>query len=106
MTTTGDHVSTTTTADLAYLRRAGLAGLVAGILFPTMIVVTTAFEWHYMHDQWGWRLTKDTQAAYPSGLSTGPLGFLQIANFAVTGCWCWCSGLGSFGRSSAAPRAS
>lgn len=78
-------MSTTTTADPAYLRRAGLAGIVAGILFPTMIVVTTAFEWHYMHDQWNWRLTKESQAAYPSGLSTGPLGFLQIANFAVTG---------------------
>lgn len=85
MTTMRDHVSTSTTADPAYLRRAGLAGIVAGILFPTMIVVTTALEWHYMHDQWGWRLTKESQAAYPSGLSTGPLGFLQIANFAATG---------------------
>ena len=85
MTTMGDHVSTTTTSDPAYLRRAGLAGTVAGILFPAVIVVTTALEWHYMHDQWGWRLTKETQAAYPSGLSTGPLGFLQITNFAVTG---------------------
>jgi hypothetical protein len=94
MTTTGDHVSTTTTADQAYLRRAGLAGRVAGILFPTMIVVTTAFEWHYMHDQWGWRLTKESQAAYPSGLSTGPLGFLQIANFAVTGLLVLVLGLG------------
>lgn len=67
------------------LRRAGLAGLVAGILFPTLIVVTTALEWRYMHEQWGWKLTEETQAAYPSGLSTGPWGFLQIANFTVTG---------------------
>ena len=87
-------MSTTTTSDPAYLRRAGLAGAVAGILFPTVVVVTTALEWHYMHDQWGWRLTKETQAAYPSGLSTGPLGFLQIANFAVTGVLVLVFGLG------------
>ncbi len=50
-----------------------------------MIVITTALEWHYMHDQWGWRLSEETDAAYPSGLATGPVGFLQIANFALTG---------------------
>lgn len=86
MTTTGAHLSTTTaTSGLTTPRHAGLAGVVAGILFPSLIVVTTALEWHYMHDRWGWRLTEETQAAYPSGLSTGPWGFLQIANFAVTG---------------------
>jgi len=87
MTTMGEHVSSTSTvtSGLTSARHAGLAGLVAGVLFPTMIVVTTALEWHYMHDQWGWRLSRETNAAYPSGLSTGPLGFLQIANFAITG---------------------
>lgn len=38
-----------------------------------------------MHDQWGWSLTENSDAPYPSGLATGPLGFLQIANFALTG---------------------
>ena len=86
MTTIGDHVSTTTaTSGLTTPRRAGLAGIVAGFLFPSMIVITTALEWDYMHDQWGWSLTGGGDVPYPSGLATGPYGFLQIANFAVTG---------------------
>lgn len=77
--------TTATTSGPTTPRRAGLAGVTAGFLFPSMIVITTALEWDYMHDQWGWLLSKETNAAYPSGLATGPVGFLQIGNFAVTG---------------------
>jgi hypothetical protein len=64
---------------------AGLAGIAAAFLFPGLIVLTTALEWGWMHDELGWRLTESTDVPYPSGLANGPVGFLQVANFALTG---------------------
>ncbi len=85
--TTGELVNhqDTPTAGATANRRAGLAGIGAAVLFPTLIVLGTALQWDYMHQQWGWRLTEETAVPFPSGLATGPWGFLQITNFAVTG---------------------
>ena len=66
-------------------RAAGLAGIAAAFLFPGLIVLTTALQWDWMHDELGWRLTESTDTPYPSGLANGPVGFLQVANFALTG---------------------
>lgn len=91
MTTTKDAMGTTASPlplDRSATQRSGTAGLVAGPLFVGIIIVTTILEWDYLHDQWGWDAVnlRYEGAAYPSGLSTGPFGFLQIANFFVTGC--------------------
>lgn len=89
-TKTGDTTHLTTApvpADRASAWRSGTAGLIVGPLFVGLIVITTALEWTYMHEQWGWSaVSHHYQGAYPSGLSTGPWGFLMMANFFVAGC--------------------
>lgn len=67
------------------VRRIGAAaGLAAGPLFLTIVVVLTIVERGWLH-RYGWSYLHDNNVPWPSGLSVSRYGPLQIANFAITG---------------------
>ena len=77
--------STPTIPDALATRRVqGLAALVAGPLFLTIVLVLTRVELDFMHGL-GWRFTGDDDVPWPSGLALGPYGAVQVANFAAAG---------------------
>lgn len=64
--------------------RAAQAGVVAPALFAVGLAVITWAEWDYLRGL-GFTLTDHGDSAWPSGLAQGPLGWLQIVNYAVFG---------------------
>jgi hypothetical protein len=65
-------------------RRAAQAGVAAPALFALGVVVITWAEWDYLRGL-GFTLTDHGHSAWPSGLAQGPVGWAQIANYAVFG---------------------
>lgn len=75
----------TTATDRPSARRVGaVAGLAAGPLFLAIVAALTFAERGMLH-RYGWSYLHHNNVPWPSGLSTGRYGALQIANFAVTG---------------------
>jgi Protein of unknown function (DUF998) len=71
-----------TTADTR--RLGGLAGMVVGPLFLTVVGLLTWAELDYLHGlDWGY--TKDNPVPWPSATALGPHGWVQVLNFAVAG---------------------
>jgi hypothetical protein len=66
-------------------RNAGaVAGLLSGPLFLTLVLVLTLARRGMLH-HYGWTYLDSNDIPWPSGLSYGGVGVVQIANFAVTG---------------------
>jgi hypothetical protein len=63
---------------------AARAGIVAGPLFLTTVVILTALRWDYLRSL-GWTILDEHNVPYPSGLALGDGGWAQMLNFAVTG---------------------
>ena len=63
---------------------AGWAGMLAGPLFITVVVLLTAAEWDFLHRA-GWTPFGANAVPYPSYTALGPYGAVQVANFLVTG---------------------
>jgi Protein of unknown function (DUF998) len=82
MSETTERRSTTITIDRARVGR--VAGLAAGPLFLALVAILTVAERGMLH-HYGWTYLASNEVPWPSGLSTGRYGALQIANFAVTG---------------------
>ncbi len=78
--------ATTTTADAARLRQAGLAGLTMPVLFIAVAAFLTWVEYDFLKAQ-GMDLTEDYDARipWPSGLARGSWGWLQTVNFLILG---------------------
>jgi hypothetical protein len=74
--------STAIAIDRARIGR--LAGQAAGPLFLALIAIGTVAERGMLH-RYGWTYLTSNNVPWPSGISTGRYGALQIANFAVTG---------------------
>lgn len=74
----------TVPAAFATRRGQGLAAIVAGPLFLTIVVVLTRMELDFMHGL-GWRFTGDDDVPWPSGLALGRYGAVQVVNFALAG---------------------
>lgn len=58
--------------------------MIGPILFATILLALTAFQYDFML-RIGWRPLADPAGAWPSGLALGPYGALQVANFVVSG---------------------
>ena len=66
-------------------RRLGaLAGMVAPAIFFAGVVLATWLGWDYLHNH-GWELTDHGNVPWPSGTALAEHGWVQSANFAVTG---------------------
>lgn len=63
---------------------AGRAGMVAGPVFLTTVVLLTAAEWGFLHRA-GWTVFGVNKIPYPSYTALGPYGYVQVANFFITG---------------------
>jgi len=63
---------------------AGRAGILAGPVFLTAVVLLTAAEWGFLHRA-GWTVFGVNKIPYPSYTALGPYGYVQVANFFVTG---------------------
>lgn len=63
---------------------AGRAGMLAGPVFAGIVVLVTALEWGFLHRA-GWTVFGANRIPYPSYTALGPYGYLQVANFFVTG---------------------
>lgn len=63
---------------------AGRAGMLAGPLFLSVAVLLTAAEWDFLHRA-GWTVFGANKVPYPSYTALGPYGYVQVANFFLTG---------------------
>jgi hypothetical protein len=63
---------------------AGRAGMLAGPLFLTVVVLLTAAEWDFLHRA-GWTVFGVNKIPYPSYTALGPYGWVQVTNFFVLG---------------------
>ncbi len=63
---------------------AALAGIIGPLLFGTVLLTLSLFEYDFMLGI-GWRPVADPAGAWPSGLALGPYGTVQVANFVVSG---------------------
>ncbi len=63
---------------------AGRAGMLAGPLFLTVVVLLTAAEWDFLHRA-GWTVFGVNKIPYPSYTALGRYGWVQVANFFVLG---------------------
>lgn len=68
----------------AHSRAAGWAGIVAGPIFFVLASLNTWASLDWLHSL-GWQLAGGESLPYPSGLALGPHGWLQVANYLVTG---------------------
>src|SRR5215208_8327354 len=66
------------------LRNAALAGMIGPALFALIVVVLTVAQYGSMVDL-GWDPIGASDVPWPSGLALGPLGWLQVLNFAFFG---------------------
>ena len=58
--------------------------MIGSALFGTVLLALTALEYDFMLGI-GWRPVADPAGAWPSGLTLGPYGSLQVANFVASG---------------------
>ncbi|MDQ3862082.1 MAG: DUF998 domain-containing protein [Actinomycetota bacterium] len=65
-------------------RAAALAGMVGPVLFAATLLALSAIQYHFML-KIGWRPLADPAGAWPSGLALGPYGWIQTANFVLSG---------------------
>ena len=63
---------------------AAIAGVAGPVLFASVLVVLTIFQYDFMLGI-GWRPLADPAGAWPSGLALGPYGSVQILDFVVSG---------------------
>jgi hypothetical protein len=66
------------------VRAAAIAGMVGPVLFATVLLALTVLEYDFMLAT-GWRPLRDPAGAWPSGLALGPYGWVQVANFVLSG---------------------
>ncbi len=66
------------------LSRAGWCGVLAGPLFVSTAVLLTLAEYGFLKGA-GWSVFGDNRIPYPSYTALGRFGFVQVANFFVTG---------------------
>jgi uncharacterized membrane protein YidH (DUF202 family) len=66
------------------MEAAALAGVIGPFLFGTLVLALTALQYDFMLGM-GWRPLADPAYAWPSGLALGPYGYVQVANFVVSG---------------------
>src|SRR5215207_2384970 len=72
------------TKRMAMIRMAAVAGMLGPPLFGTVLVVLTVVQYDFMLGI-GWQPVGDPAGAWPSALALGPYGWLQTANFVVSG---------------------
>jgi Protein of unknown function (DUF998) len=65
-------------------RAAALAGMVGPVLFAATLLALSAIQYGFMLEI-GWRPLAEPAGAWPSGLALGPYGWIQIANFILSG---------------------
>src|SRR5690349_24509938 len=65
-------------------RLAGLCGMLAGPVFVTTVVLLTVAEYPFLRSA-GWTVFGHNAIPYPSYTARGEFGYVQTANFAVTG---------------------
>ncbi len=65
-------------------RSAGLAGMIGAAGFPVVVVFLTFAQFGFMVEL-GWKPLGSSDVPWPSGLALGPLGWLQVLNFAFFG---------------------
>jgi hypothetical protein len=66
------------------VRVAAAAGIAGPALFATTLIVLTVVQYDFMLGI-GWRPLADPAGAWPSGLSLGPYGRVQVLNFVLSG---------------------
>jgi hypothetical protein len=66
------------------IRGAAVAGMAGPVLFGTVLVALTVLRYDFMLGI-GWRPATDPAGTWPSGLALGPYGWVQTANFVVSG---------------------
>jgi uncharacterized protein DUF998 len=65
-------------------RNAALAGMVGPVVFALVAVFLTVAQYGFMVGL-GWKPLGASDVPWPSGLALGPLGWLQVLNFAFLG---------------------
>lgn len=65
-------------------RNAALAGMVGPVVFALAAVFLTVAQYGFMVEL-GWKPLGASDVPWPSGLALGPLGWLQVLNFAFFG---------------------
>jgi Protein of unknown function (DUF998) len=65
-------------------RNAALAGMIGPAVFAFVVVVLTLAQYGFMI-RLGWDPVGISNVPWPSGLALGPLGWLQVLNFAYFG---------------------
>src|SRR5919199_2273999 len=58
--------------------------MVGPVLFAATLLALSAIQYHFML-KIGWRPLADPAGAWPSGLALGPYGWIQTANFILSG---------------------
>src|SRR5919106_1751446 len=65
-------------------RIAALAGIAAPLIFLAGIILATWLAWDYLHAR-GWSVLDQGDVPWPSGTALAEHGWVQSANFALTG---------------------
>jgi uncharacterized protein DUF998 len=66
------------------IRVAAAAGVIGPVLFAATLLVLTVINHDFMLGI-GWRPLRDPAGAWPSGLTLGPYGWVQVLNFTLSG---------------------
>lgn len=80
----GTHPARSRTALSVPRRIAALAGIAAPLIFWAGIVLATWLAWDFLHAQ-GWSVLDQGNVPWPSGTALAEHGWVQSANFALTG---------------------
>src|SRR5215210_3245433 len=70
--------------DVVSPRGAGLVGMIGAAVFAVVAVFLTFAQYGFMLGL-GWDPLGSSDVPWPSGLALGPLGWLQVLNFAFLG---------------------
>jgi hypothetical protein len=70
--------------DMVSLRSAAFAGMIGAAVFAVVAIVLTFAEYGFMLGL-GWKPLGASDVPWPSALALGPLGWLQVLNFAFFG---------------------